>query len=87
MHTVNLEELDGGMIVRLPSDVVEQLHLVAGGQMTLEAEGGHLRLHRRRTSRYTLEELLSQCDFSLPISKEEQEWMDMPSVGREIVEP
>jgi hypothetical protein len=33
--------------------------------------------------RYTLEELLAQCDPDAPIDAEEREWLDAPAVGRE----
>jgi hypothetical protein len=33
--------------------------------------------------RYTLEELLAQCDPEAPLSDEEREWLDAPAVGRE----
>jgi len=34
--------------------------------------------------KYTIEQLLAQCDFSQPMSAEDREWLDAPSVGREI---
>ena len=34
----------------------------------------------------TLEQLVAKCDLSAPISKEEQEWFDMPSVGNERID-
>lgn len=33
--------------------------------------------------KYTLEELLAQCDETIEISKEEQEWLDMKPVGND----
>ncbi len=39
----------------------------------------------RNRPKYTLQELLDQCDFSLPISEEEREWMDAPRVGEELL--
>ena len=35
--------------------------------------------------RYTLDELLAQCDFSRRLSKEEREWLDAPRVDREAI--
>lgn len=34
--------------------------------------------------RFTLDELLSQCDFEAPMSLEEREWLDAPLLGREL---
>ena len=38
-----------------------------------------------KRKRYTLEELLAQCDFSKRLSKEEREWIDAPRAGREEI--
>jgi antitoxin component of MazEF toxin-antitoxin module len=35
--------------------------------------------------RYTLNELLAQCDASEPLSKEDRTWIDLPSVGKELL--
>lgn len=35
--------------------------------------------------RYTLDELLAECDYSQPRTPEEQEWLDAPPVGRELL--
>jgi antitoxin ChpS len=35
--------------------------------------------------RYTLNELLQQCDPNAPRSKEEREWLSAKPVGRELI--
>jgi antitoxin ChpS len=35
--------------------------------------------------RYTFEELLAQCDESATSCEEDQEWLDSPPVGRELL--
>jgi len=35
--------------------------------------------------RYTLDELLAESDYSQPRTQEEQEWLDAPPVGRELL--
>lgn len=35
--------------------------------------------------RYTLDELLAESDYSQPRTPEEQEWLDAPPVGRELL--
>jgi ribosome assembly protein YihI (activator of Der GTPase) len=34
--------------------------------------------------RYTLDELLAQCDFGEPLSEEDRTWIDVSSVGMEL---
>ena len=38
----------------------------------------------RKRPRYTLEELMSQCDLSVPLSDEDRAWLNAPAVGREL---
>lgn len=83
MHTVSVRELDGSLVIAVPAEVAEELHLQAGGEVRINAEGGHLGLYRKR-SKYTLSELLADCDPTQPISAEEQEWMQAAPTGREI---
>ncbi|WP_341647235.1 transcriptional regulator [Thauera sp. SDU_THAU2] len=35
--------------------------------------------------RYTLDELLAESDYSQPLPAEEREWVDAPTVGRELL--
>ena len=37
--------------------------------------------------RYTLDELLAQCDPSAELTPQEREWLDAPAVGRELLTP
>lgn len=37
--------------------------------------------------RYTLDELLAQCDPSADLAPQEREWQDAPSLGREVLTP
>jgi antitoxin ChpS len=34
---------------------------------------------------YQLDDLLSQCNPEAPISEEDKEWLNAPSIGREII--
>jgi len=48
-------------------------------------EGESFVLRPRRKPKYTLQELLDQCDFSIPMDQEERDWLDAPRVGRELI--
>ena len=49
--------------------------------MDLKVSENTLVVEPRKRKKYTMKELLDQCDFSLPISEEEQEWLDLRPVG------
>jgi antitoxin ChpS len=36
-----------------------------------------------RKHRYSLPELVAQCDLTAPLSEEDRAWLDAPSFGRE----
>lgn len=40
---------------------------------------------RPRKSRYSLSELLKQCDTSAPLSAEDRAWLDSSAIGREAL--
>jgi len=40
---------------------------------------------RPRKGRYSLSELMEQCDLNAPPSAEDRAWLDSPAVGREVL--
>jgi antitoxin ChpS len=53
--------------------------------VALSVDEGRLVVQTQNRSKYTLQELLDQCDFSLPVTTEEREWLDAPAVGEEVL--
>lgn len=43
-------------------------------------EGSHV-----NQPRYTLAEMMEQCDLSAPMTEEDRAWLDLIPVGREII--
>jgi antitoxin ChpS len=85
MLKASLREVDGAVMLPVPSAVAEMLELRAGSVVALNVDGGRLVVEPQRKPKYTLQELLDQCDFSLPMSTEEREWLDAPRVGEELL--
>ena len=84
MQTTMLRKVGGSVMMTLPPAILEQLHLQAGATVGFETEGDRLIVKPTRP-RYTLEELLAQCDPDAPMSDEEREWLNSPPVGRELI--
>ena len=84
MQTTILRKVGGSVMMTLPPAVLEQLHLQVGTTVGFEIVENSLMVKPSRP-RYTLDELLAQCDPDAPITDEEREWLDAPSVGREII--
>lgn len=67
----------------IPKPVRDAMRLSAGQTVILEQTDQGLLVKPRR-SKYTLEELLAQCDPDAPMPEEVAEWLDAPPVGREL---
>jgi antitoxin ChpS len=85
--TTTLKKAGGSLVATVPAKARDALHLEPDAVMTVTVEGNRLILEPALPPRpvYTLDELLAQCDFDVPYSDEEREWLDAPPVGREIL--
>lgn len=70
--------------LRLPRALAEQLGLAPGQPVEVRAEGARLVVEPSRP-RYTLEELLAQCDASAPLPKANRDWTRSRAAGRELI--
>lgn len=85
MHTTNLRKVGGSVMLAVPPAILELLHLQAGATVDIAVEDGRLVIEPRLRRRYTLEDLLAQCDASAEQTVEEREWLTSQPVGREIL--
>lgn len=84
MPFATLRTVGGSVVMAIPKPILELVHLQAGAQVDIDVRDGCLLVSPRKRPRYTLSELLSQCDPSQPLSAEEQEWLDAPAIGEEF---
>lgn len=87
--TTNIKKAGGSLIVTVPAAVRDALHLSEGQEMRVSVQNGRLVYEAvsprpKRRSKYTLEELLAQCDPDAPLSEEERAWLNAEPVGREL---
>lgn len=89
MHTTNLRKVGGSIMLAVPPALLNILQLQPGAKVGVAVEGGRLIVEARSRPRYTLAELLAQCDSkprrSKSISKQEQEWLRSKPAGRELI--
>ena len=84
MHTTNLRKVGGSTMLAVPPAILDLLHLQAGATVDLDVEEGRLIVRPQTKTRYTLDELLAQCDPAASVTDEDRKWIDMPTVGREL---
>jgi antitoxin ChpS len=83
MPTVTLRSVGGSVVMAIPKRILELVDLQAGSRVDIDVRQGQLIVIPQRKKRYTLAELLAQCDSSAPLTVEEREWLDAPAVGLE----
>jgi antitoxin ChpS len=71
-------------MLAVPPAVLEMLRLHAGATVGLIVHGGRLIVQPQPRRRYTLDELLAQCDPTAEPIQEDREWLDARPVGREL---
>lgn len=84
MHITSLRKVGGSVMMAVPPAILDLLRLQAGETVGLAVEGDRLIVQPQPKPRYSLEELLAQCDAAAPMSDEDRAWLDAPSRGREL---
>jgi antitoxin ChpS len=85
MHTANLRKVGGSVMLAVPPALLEILHLRPGAKVGIAVESGRLVVQPKQRPRYTLSELLAQCDPKARRARREQEWLDGKPVGGELI--
>ena len=84
MHTTNLRKVGGSVMLAVPPAILDLLHLQAGATVSLAVDGNRLVVEPQTKPRYTLDELLEQCDAKAPITDEDRTWFYIAPVGHEL---
>jgi antitoxin ChpS len=85
MHTTNLRKVGGSIMLAVPPALLDILHLRPGAEVGLAVEAGRLIVEPRTRPRYTLDELLAQCNPRAPRSREDRAWLRNRPVGGELL--
>ena len=85
MHTTNLRKVGGSVMLAVPPALLDVLKLEAGAKVDIGIEDGCLVVAPRTRRRYSLDELLAQCDENAVLSAEDRDWLDARPVGNELL--
>jgi antitoxin ChpS len=85
MHTTNLRKVGGSIMLAVPPALLDVLHLQPGAKVGIAVESGRLVVEPQQRRRYTLDELLAQCNPRARRTKQEREWLESKPVGGELV--
>jgi antitoxin ChpS len=86
MLTSTLRTVGGSVMMAIPKSILEGLGLSSNEKVALHIDGGRLVVEPRPKPKYTLDELLAQCQ---PIQSDDdkvlQDWDTAEPVGREMI--
>jgi len=85
MHTTNLRKVGGSVMLAVPPALLDILRLQPGAKVGIAVQSGRLVVEPQRRPRYTLSELLAQCNAKAPRSKQERDWLNGKPVGGELI--
>lgn len=85
MHTTNLRKVGGSVMLAVPPALLELLRLRPGVKVGIAVENGRLVVEPRQRPRYSLDELLAQCNPKKARTKEDREWLSGKAAGAEIL--
>jgi antitoxin ChpS len=85
VHTTSLRKVGGSVMLAVPPALLDILRLQPGAKVGVAVESGRLVVEPRPRRRYTLNELLAQCDPKARRAKVEKEWPDSKALGGELL--
>jgi len=85
MRTTNLRNVSGSVMLAIPPELLDLLGWRAGAKVGMAVESGRLVIEPQRRPRYTLEELLAQCDPNASGREGDGEWLGGEAVGGELI--
>lgn len=85
MHRARLRKVGGSIMLAIPPAILELLQLNAGSTVDVDVVGNRLIVESKARSRYSLAELLAECDPGQPISSAERDWLDTKPAGDELL--
>ena len=84
MSITNLRKVGGSIMLAVPPSILSLLKLEPGSTVDVAIEKGRLIIEPIKKPQYTLEELLAQCKPQQKRSQEEEAWLDISPVGKEL---
>ena len=85
MYTANLRKVGGSVMLAVPPAILEMLQMESGASVSMAVESGRLIIEPNVRKKYSLQELLAQCDASAPLSDDDAAWTSSSAMGKELV--
>jgi antitoxin ChpS len=84
-HAARLRKVGGSVMLAIPKPMLDALDLAPDASVDLSIKAGRLVVDPRTRRRYSLDELLAQCNPGARRSGDERDWLAGRPVGRELI--
>ena len=81
----HLRKVGGSVMMAVSPAFLEELNIGSGSVVDVALLDGHLVVRPITQPKYTLADLLAQCDAKAKMPKEDKEWLSLSPVGNEII--
>ena len=78
MYSSKLRRVGGSVMLAVPPAILEMLQMESGSAVSMAVESGRLIIEPSVRKKYSLQELLAQCD-------EDRAWTASTAAGRELI--
>jgi len=85
MHHTVLRKVGGSVMLAVPPALLDVLQLAPGAKVGVTVQSGRLVVEPQQRPRYSLDELLAQCNPKAPRSKEDRDWVSGKPAGGELL--
>ena len=85
MYTSTLRKVGGSTMLAVPPAILNLLQMESGARVSMVVESGRLIIEPSPKKKYSLQELLAQCDASAPLSPEDGVWTGAGATGGELI--
>ena len=86
MYTSNLRKVGGSVMLAVPPAILNLVQLQSGSTVSISVENGRMVVEPESATRYSLQDLLDQCDLSAPMPEsDDNQWTASAPQGRELI--
>lgn len=85
MLTSTLRAVGGSVMLAIPKPLLDVLGVAANDKVSLHVEAGRLMIEVRPRPKYSLAELMAECDATADATEELRDWDTAEPMGREVL--
>jgi len=84
-YKARLRKVGGSVMLAIPPALLEAVELAPDAAVGLTIKGGQIVVQREARPRYSLDDLLAQCNVKARRAAKDRAWVAGKSAGRELI--